>query len=224
MTFLELREEVFDNLIDTPTVIQDLAGTYVNRSMRRLQRMHNFKVMEATYSVSTTDATASLGAVPSDWKEPRNRPLLVREDARDKELDWAVNYLDVNRAFAGDVDQEPRVLTFTTDSDTGTMVFTSYPTPDDEYDLLIPYWRFLPELSADDDTNWFTVNADEHLVQRATYYGFMANEDERRAEFWKQMALESQSEVVLLDKNAALALSDTLVPYKGVMAPRFRRT
>jgi hypothetical protein len=213
MTYLELREEVQGNLIDTPQVIQDLTGTYIKRAVRRLERLHNFKVMEEEHEVSTTADTSVVGAVPSDWKEPR-----------DVELDWAVSRLDVNRAFALDVAQEPKVLTFTTDADTGSMAFAAYPVPDDEYDLIIPYWRYLPELSDDADTDWFTVNADEYLTQRATYYGFVANEDENRANYWKNMALESQSEVILLDKKNALAMSDTLVPYKGAMAPRFRRT
>lgn len=222
-TYLELQTEVLANLIDTPTAVQTYVPTYVRRAVKALQVRHNFKVMSSATQLVTTLSTRTLSSIPSNWKEARGRPYLVPFlDAPNRKLVWASNGVNVIPRFGPQTEGRPQVLIDANAGDDGSGIIAVYPLPDGnsdysdgEYRIQVPYWRFLPELSANGDTNWFTVNADEWITFTATADGFRANEDETRMTFYKQLAAEKWQEVVNRDKRAWVAGQETLAIHTG---------
>jgi hypothetical protein len=74
-------------------------------------------------------------------------------------------------------------------------------------------------LSAGGDTNWFTVNAEEWIIARATEQGFSLDWDEDRAKYWRGEAAKEWKDLLLRDKYEWLAGFETLVPHSGARAP-----
>lgn len=224
MTYAELQAEVQVLLIDTPTAITSLSGKFVNRAIRKLQQKHNFKIMEASLSGPTVVSTRNLIAIPSDWKEARNKPYW-QELGTTYEMDYTDIKMEAEARWGSDADfdfGEPRMLF--ENAETG--VFEVYPFPDGaatssdgEYTINIPYWKYLPALAADGSTNWFTNNAEDYIIYRATGFGFYANEDEDRGDKWFRLAAAEYGDVVRADKQRRLANTDTLVPHFGARSP-----
>lgn len=227
-TFQELQTEVQTLLIDTPPATLALTPTWVNRAMRKLERKHNFKTMEFTVSLTTTAFTRVLGPLPTNWKQTRDNPYYSEPQTGLSNPEWEMIWTDRANAGAnwGSSDTEdfgsPRALV--DHVETGNI--TIWPIPDGraitstgEYLVTIPYFGYVPDLSAPTDTNWFTLNAEEWIVYQATANGFYANEDEDRAQLWETRATKEMLEVVTLDKKRRLAEVKDLVPHLGARRP-----
>lgn len=229
-TFASIQARVETRVIDLPTAVQAEVPTLVNEAMRLIQQEHNFKAMEDELETITTVATRVLTAIPARFKEFRGEPWYETDDgfivrmvlASSREAIW-VEVDDEAEGF-------PRFLLDGLSDDAGTRNVEVYPLPDGnsdygdgEYRITIPYWRYVPELSADADTNWFTVNAEEWLVEKATAEAFLIDWDEERAAMWLQKAEASKKRVVKLDKVSRVAHVRTLVPlWRGARAPMLR--
>lgn len=232
-TFLELRTQVIGLLIDAPTVVQASVPQLVNNAMRELQKKHNFKVMEKRFQVNTTAATRALGAMPADLKEFRleANPYYVRQLAGARPLVWATEPSEPAMVWAPADTGAPQVLVpLEPTDDVGTYAIEVWPLPDDasdwsdgEYRIHIPYFRYLPALTADGSTNWFTVNADEFIVRKATALGFAADWDETRSTYWHALAEEKSQEAIRADKRYRVSNVNTLVPHwEGANASTLR--
>jgi hypothetical protein len=108
------------------------------------------------------------------------------------------------------------------DHDTGIANLEIYPLPDvnsdfsdGEYRIVIPYHAYIPVPGSDSGTNWFTVNAEQYLINEATGYGFGSLEDEMREDRWLAKAEAERMRVIQADKYRMLSTMDTLVPHKG---------
>ena len=197
-TFAEIKTRVETRVIDLPAAITAEVGTLVNAAMKTLEQKHNFKVMQTeTAQLVTTAASHTLAAVPTNWKEARLKPYIVENDGTTIKLTMATDRSAILSAFAlSDTtdDGEPQaILEAEPTDDTGAASFEVYPFPDGlsdfsngEYRIVIPYWRFVTALSADADTNWFTVHAEEYLVAMGASKGFLLDWDEPRAQLWQQ--------------------------------------
>lgn len=226
MTFATIKTEVLGNIIDTPTFVSGNVGAYVNRAMKKLMQKHNFKVMEAEEAYTTTAGTRILGMRPSDWKQPRGRPYYIDAFGSPRQFHW--------------VSEKSQAIFSTGDSttfDTGSPRYlyeddlpqelNVFPYPDGlsdysdgEYRITVPYWKYLGELISDGDTNWFTDNAEQWLIFRATADAFYADHDEARAQLWESRAALEYRDVLVLDKTRRLAEVDTLVPHIGARMPQ----
>lgn len=217
-TFAELKTKVERRVIDIPATISLEVADLVNQAMRELQTKHDYKVMEALLEATTDldgDPTNLLVAKPSNWKEHDGAPYLQHQYSRSKNLTvtgsrkWAERRYGVDPELA--LGEPCCILEDVPSSIMNATAFYCYPFPDGcsdwsdgEYRIVIPYFKYLPALSADADENWFTTNADEYIVNRATGEAFMLNEDENRATIWLQRAETAKK--MLEDADAAQRL------------------
>lgn len=231
-TFLELQERVEANVIDLPTPVQNAVPRLINKAMKKLQRKHNFQVMKTVSNTNlTTIATRALMVVPSDWKEWRGKPWMVDEETgRMTQLAIAPDNEQMRVLFDSTDDGPPQYLQIAQEDDTGVGNVNVWPLPDGnsdyadgEYRIFLPYWRFLPDLSADGDSNWFTVNADDYLEYSATSEGFRMDWDKAQADSWRTDAMIEYADVVRTDKMKALSGVDALVPHPDYYQARVIR-
>ncbi len=222
-TFQNIQDRVTRRVIDLPASVLTEIPTLINEAMRDLQTEHNFKVMEALSATFTTTVnTNTLGSVPSDFKEYRGKPYLTTDKGE-------VHKLGI---MSGMRQEALRVVGVSTDTDTdrpafilegepsdvaGARVWEVHPLADGlsdysdgEYRIRVPYWKFLPALSAGTDTNWFTVNAERWLTFHATSMAFGINWDEARASYWEAQAAKEFGKVLKRDKLYRLSSVDTL--------------
>lgn len=227
-TFGELQTEVQNNVIDLPDTVAASVPSLIQRAIRKLESKHNFFVMKAYVEYTTASLTRVLGARPDDWKELRETPYYIGADGHVTEIQ-IVSRRDALR----DLDDElelggpPKYLVESEESEGGTGNFEVWPVSDSnsdwddgEYRIVVPYWKRTTALSANDESNWFTVNAEEYLIARATAYGFIKDWDEARADFWMERAKEEYNDILLLDKYRWLAAGDVLVPHLDQYEPR----
>lgn len=223
-TFASLQTEVQTLLIDVPTAVANLTGTWVNRALRKLERKHNFKDMEMTATFTTVTQTFNLGTRPSNWKQANGNPYYSEPpNGREFEMVWT-DRANAGSRWGSDTTIDfgaPRALV-----ETSAGAFQVWPAPDGlanttsgQYLVTVPYWGYLDDLAASNDTNWFTVNAEEWIVFQAVANGFYANEDEKRAQLWEVRAIKEFKEVLDLDKRRRLAETQDLVPHVGARRP-----
>lgn len=235
-SYSDIQTRIQRRVIDLPSAVTAEVPTLINEAMKRIQRRHNFKVMEAETAVLTTTIatrTLSTAAVPSDFKEYRGSPYLTTNTGRFIELLTAANKNAVQREFSvSDPDDigQPRVLLDGLPSDDdNTRNWAIYPYPDGqsdwsdgEYRVTIPYWKYVPALAADADSNWFTVEAEEYLIQEATSRAFGLDWDEERMAVYAQQAAVEEKDVKNTDKKMRLAGVNTFVPRQDVHGTRLR--
>jgi hypothetical protein len=219
MTFGELQDAVKVNIIDLPTPVLNAVPTLVKRAHHKLMEKHNFFVMKAEKQVFTADDTRVLTAVPTDWKRPRSRPYIVPENGTAKFIHWGTQ----------------EVLGRYAPSDTGTPTFllddgtdiSVYPLPDQladttstNYDIRIPYFKWLTALSATGDSDWLTIHAEAYIEYAATAQGFAMDWDEDHAKYWLGLAQQELTDVINADKERWLGALDTFAPNMGAYGPR----
>lgn len=230
MTFGELQQEVFRNVIDLPTAVQQGVPAFINRAAKRVQKRHNFdNFMKAEAPYVTTASTRILGPLPSRFKEFRERPYWIEDlgRARPMEVTKSAGQAAIAFGTAPDLDFGfPKVIRPTEDG--ADLEVYPFPDglslePDGEYRVFVPYWRYLPTLEEDEDENWLTLNGSEYLINEATAMAFLVNWDEQRAGVWAGRARQEQAELIRVDKNNAAAYTDTLVPHMGAYNPRIAR-
>lgn len=239
-TYLEIQNRVNLWCVDLPTEVLNEIPTFVNQAMRELEDDHNFDVMRKRLSANTTAATHTLVSKPSDWKEPRkDRPWFEQQTGQLSFMGWlpteeeALKLYNLSLTDTG----QPRWLRMAdaTDDD-ATQNIEVYPlsnsvsdwtsAPVGEYRIRIPYWAYLPELSADGDRNWFTDNAREFLEFWAAGLAFWADQDEERAVTYWNLAGQrgtnsgQRTRVKNLDKRQKLGQMRTLNVRTDVFAPK----
>lgn len=225
MNFTELQTEVKTLLIDTPTAVQNLTPTWINRAIKKLQQKHDFKDMETEIVFVTIKNVRLLGNRPSNWKKPRGKPYLIWSlggsvsdivwvsDKANAEAQWGTN-------SALDFGQPQGIV------EDVSGVFNAYPYPDGlsdysdgEYRVTVPYWGYTSTLVNSGDSNWFTSNAEQYIIYQAVADGFFANEDEQRAQIWTARAEREYKDVLLIDKQRRRAETDTFVMHLGARRP-----
>lgn len=223
-TFSDLQTEVQTLLIDTPAAIVSLVPKFVNRAIKKLEVKHNFKIMESSLQLTTTQFTRTLGARPGDWKQARGKPYYSENLGSTRDM-FYTNVANGEAQYGTNASLsfgDPRLVA----EDEASGTFLVYPYPDGlsdydsgEYNVVIPYWAYLPDLILTADTNWFTTNAEQWIVYKAVSEGFYANEDESRAQLWEARSMKEYGDVVLTDKVRRLSELDTLVPHLGALRP-----
>lgn len=229
-TFADMQARVGSNAIDIPAALAANIGTYVNRALKTLQNLYNFRVMEAQGGPYTTaTGVRTLAAVPGDFKAPRGRPYWVSNLGRVAYMEWGADRSSAVGAF-GDGRGSPLLLTESEPDTMGARSILVWPYPDGvsdhpdgQYRVYVPYWRYLPALSAGTDTNWFlaTPQTAEFVEALATSYAFFADWDEDRAAVWQKLAGAKLAEAKKADKDGRMV--DTLVPHwRGANSTRVR--
>jgi hypothetical protein len=219
-TYSSIKDRVSHRIIDLPTAVQSEVGLLVNKALKKLQVRHNFQVMQATTSaIVTAPDTRILTGVVADFKEYRGKPYRISFSGGVTEL-LVVDQNQARQNYQEDQIGQPRFISEDDPTITGARNWLVWPLSDSasayddgEYRIYIPYWRWLPDLSADADTNWLTVYGEEYLVNQATSEGFAMDWDNEGMALWAQRAQNELADVVKQDKKLVLSKIDTLVPH-----------
>lgn len=221
-TFSELQDRVATAIIDTPTAVQTQIPNLVREALREAENRHNFKVMEKETVTLTTVASTRLIATITDFKEVRGKPYLIPSVGRPLPLIYAPHRLAILRHFSETETGVPVALLQQEPADdvADTAKFEVWPLSDSgsdysggEYRLRIPYYRHLPALSADSDTNWFTSNMVNWLVNKAAAEGFALDHDDGNYAIWIKRAENEWFLFTQTDKKQQVAALDTFVPH-----------
>lgn len=230
-TFLQIRQQVETNLIDLPTAVQSAIPRLVNSAMTFIQDQHNFKVMETLdQSFVTTGNNHGIGNMPSNFKEWRGLPYYLTFAADRKQIQIAPSREAALSVYNDDDIGAPTLLVDGEPNDQGVRELRVYPRPDQAsdysdgaYRIHLPYYRYVTALSLDGDTNWFTVNAEDWLVFRATAEGFAIDWDVENQAVWEAKAQSRLQAVLNKDKRYRLSGLTTLVPhYQGANTPQLQ--
>lgn len=236
-TYIQLRNAVLRNVIDQPARVTGAVADLVNRAIRDLTDGHNFKCMEADQTYTTAAGLRTLGELPANFKEFRiNEKPFVREfDGSSYELDLLPSREDALRTYSYDDADDtgaPKALTWATKandndaplelslwplSDTGSEWTDA---PAGEYRIIVPYWRYMDDLTTDGETNWFTNNCPQYIEMYATALGFLVNWDEQRAGQWFTLADGFRKLVKKRDATLKTSPSRYLRVRTDVLAPR----
>lgn len=226
-TFKQLQDRVKARIIDLPAATVAEVPLFVNKAIRDAQERHNFRIMEASQEFVTTPNDHALGTI-LDLKEIREKPWLRIGDGGTLEIEWGASHSDIVRMYATtdttDAGRPETIFQASIDDD-GVASFEVYPYPDTNslhldgnYRVNIPYWRYLPNLVVETDTNWFTNFGDEFVFLQATARAFESNFDEARADRYFARATIEFQKLVKIDKRSRLPRSLVLVPRRDVHA------
>lgn len=191
-TFKQLKDRVGFWTVSLPTVVTNEVPAFINEALDMIQRKRNWDVMRKRLNATTTTGTRTLVARPSDWKQPRHdRPWREAASGAVTFMGWLPSEEEALKLYnLGPNDTgAPRWLRLAdpTDEDE-TETIEVWPLPDASsdwsgglYRVRVPYWRFLPDLAADSDDNWFTIHGSEAIEHLAAAKAFLADEDDQRA-------------------------------------------
>ncbi len=225
-TFLDIKTAVEGNVIDLPTFVQDSVDALINRAYRKAQSLHNFWVMRAEYSPTTTADTRLLpGTFPTNWKEWRGKPYYTEDTGAKRRMELLPS-LDAARAKWDEDDVgDPQGLAEILMTEAGLSGLNVYPLPDGnsdyddgEYRITVPYYKYLPVLSGDADTNWLVTEGEEWIEAEATRQAFIKDWDEERATFWQKEAGRAWKDLQLRDKYKVLSMTETMAVHSGPYA------
>lgn len=232
--YIQLQNLVSKMVIDLPTAVQEEIPSLVNEAMRDLQNEHNYKVMEALVSAQQTVAdTRTLLAKPANWKEWRDDPYFLDDtDGAKTAMTWFTSREAALEVFTNEEEGPPQALLISEPTtEAGAANIEVWPLSDsasdfdnNEYRIYIPYWKYLAALSADEDTNWLTVNAERAIVEYAVAKAFALDWDAEHEALHTQKAEVFRLKAQKFDKISRIMGVTTLVPhYRGVFSPRIRR-
>lgn len=207
-TFIQIQARVQKWLRDLPADTVAEIPALINEAQRELQRPHNFRIMEASVQFTTVTAANTLGTI-ADFKSPRQRPYWTDNDGTKHPMQWQAS-LDQLIQHYNDADTgQPRFVFWTSLDNSDVTTVEVHPKSDSlsqwadlEYRVTVPYWKWLPALVADSDTNWFTINADKYLRLHATGWATLLNIDEGRGGVYLKAADNELQRLISNDKMA----------------------
>ena len=227
VSFLNLQDRAKVYILDLPTAVVSELPTLINDAIRDIQEAHNFRIMEAETQFVTTEGSHTLGQI-TDEKEVRDVPWLQYGDGGNTEIEWAQTKSVIIREFAiNDANDKGRPAVIFEADAAGN--FEVYPFPDGnslwsngDYRVHLPYWKYLPDLVANGNSNWFTDNATLYVLYSAVSRAHALNFDTERAGVWALSAAKEQGEAVKVDKRSRLTRKLTITPRRDVHASKYQ--
>jgi hypothetical protein len=191
----------------------------VNQAIRELEDKFTFKDMEAQASFVTTlgSVTLSPSTLPTNFKSYRGKPFYTEFLGGSREISIAPNRQSVMRRWnVGDIGAPRHLLVDSGVVEMWPQSDGSSDYPDGQYRITLPYWQYFPDLAASTDTNWFTLNTQQYIINWAVWHAFLIDWDEKRAQTWEAQAEKEARRVILTGKKRYLTETHTLVPLQGV--------
>ncbi len=232
--FGTLKTRVLGNVIDQPAFVLSAVPDLINQAISDIQDDHSFKVQATVADFETTALTRQLGTMPADFQEfiPNERPYLIALDGSATfmvmlpSVDQALrnySYADTNETGA------PEALTWALDDAAGNEATLSvWPYSDSlsdwvddpagEYRVRVPYYKTLPDLVDDADTNWFTNMGPAYIEHYATGLAFLKDWDEQRASTWFTSAGAYREKLMKHDNSLRTSATRVLIPRSDVNA------
>lgn len=180
------------------------------------------------------NATIANQTTPSNLKEWRGRPVFIRY------ADGTPRFLNINEErtneYGAYTEWDPSFPANIIDSvpsdvnNTRTLLVYPLPDglsdwPDGEYRILVPYYGYLPSLSAGTDSNWLTTNThgERFIVAHATAEGFALDWDTQNEQKWKAKAELELSWCIKEDKKYRLGeVNELAMHWRGQYQSRVR--
>lgn len=207
-----LETRVQKIVVDNDTDVVARVVPELKKAQRDLEEIaYNFLIQEEEVAGSPDVAAAAslVEAVPTDWLEPRgvsNR--LVGGTGEDQNdlvtmptltwLEWDEELFREQTAAAANLTAQgpPKWITII-----GTDIHV-FPYADVAYTLRIPYWKRLLKLDNVGDSNWWTDNAEDYLVFRASARTLLFNRDHEESLRYEAFAQAERKSLVRTDKRA----------------------
>lgn len=237
-TLAQLRTRIAEHVYDAPAHVNNAKiDEWINRAIKKLQERRNYRVQRATSEFNTVVGNRILAAVPGDWKEPRTdtSPYYRRQLGDTTQMQWGGSEQDVRREFTfneADDKGAPQWLWvgLPLAGDLGAANIEVYPFPDGlsdwtsapvgEYRVLVPYWKYLPVLSSDGASNWFSVNAEDFIEFYGQWRAFRATWDQTRTNECLQLMRNEERDVWRKNVMEELQGMTTLEPRTDVRGRR----
>lgn len=164
MTFGEIKAEVQKNIIRRQQEITELIPVWINRVQFEICRAYNFSFLKTINFIETTAGTSEY-SLPDDFKDDIS--IWVESENAYLPLEL-ITFDDALKLYPPNAPQGRPERFVMMD---GKIYL--YPTPDKTYSLMEYYYRYLPELVNDEDTNYITENFPDVLVKGAVYEGMV---------------------------------------------------
>jgi hypothetical protein len=222
-TLSEIRTDVQANWPDnyhSSDLDNDKTDEFINKTLRKIQRIYNFTWMKQEVTRSTVDATRKYSvptAGDSNWSEVESGTVRKHKDEITTELINAENTrVELRKRTKKQIEDDPD---FSDLDDAGTpsdycidqLYLWLYHKPDHAYNndsawtINMQQYGYLPDLSGDSDTNTVTNDYPEVLEYGATAQGFRFGHDIEMAEYWEAKMNEVLAEMINADIGKELS-------------------
>lgn len=250
-TYSSIQSRVSRRVIDLPSAVVAEVPQLVNVALSKLQKKHNFRVMEAELAAFTAVGSHSIvqsvsgppiilpSAPAINFKEWRNEPWSIRyTDGSPRFMSWAPSReaiwgsFNQGGAIASDSSFPQLLLEEPASDQYNNRLISVYPIPDGlsdypdgEYRITIPYYQYLPTLVSAGDHNWLTddESGEEYIVAWAAGKAFELNWDFQKFQVFLAEAETHYKDVVNADKRFRLSSVREWVPHwRGVHSSKTR--
>ena len=179
-----------------PTFI-DLAHAKLNRRLRVREMIQR----------STAGITTQFSNLPPDFLELRNIQLNVTIP---KSLEYVtIEQMDQERGL-GNTAREPVYYTLM-----GSTIEV-FPTPDQSYTLELAYYKDIPTMSADSDTNWLLTKAPGAYLYGALLESAPYLAEDQRGLVWHELYNKCIEELTLEDEKSRFSGSTPIARHRSL--------
>lgn len=216
-TLSEIRAAVLRNIdrASAPSSEYDDIDKFINQVIREvICRDHNWASMEAAWSRNTVaDYDLYSWPDPDEFKDAEL--ILLRSDSTSRYVpldELTENQIRWN--YAATQTGKPTRWSRRANG------FRIRPTPDvSTYGMLVVGWKYPAEMTADSNTNEFTLKHSRLVELWATARAFEHYGESERGEFWRQRAERSLDEAIAADRRRLLPAHGYITPSVNARRP-----
>lgn len=167
----------------------DQVDTFMGMAQRRVFRTTDLRCLEASKSATGAVETITL---PDDYL--RTKTLYVGQGSGLKEITGG-SYHNVIGTQGGSTGTPRKYVR------QGNVLVLG-PVPDQSYTYYLMYYKSLPLLSTENETNWFTINAPELLLFGTLVEASLFLKDDNRGQVWQARFDQTKGELELSDSRS----------------------
>lgn len=186
--------------------VNDLVVDWINKTQQHICNRNNLWFMHAVQSFTWNQGQATGQNLPSDYKSDDSAWIL--DSSTNQYIELLNMDLEDYRRKYDDVTQSQPESYLIRDTD-----YIIRPVPDKTYDIIIVYWKYLPDLASGGSTNLLLSNYEDILEAGATYRGFRYLQEFDDAATWK-------SDFDMLHKDLIAENAERELAGELVFAPR----
>jgi len=164
MNFKEIKNEVEKILVYRQQELLDLIPTWINRVQKEVCRLSNFSFLK-TQENTTFYENINTYDLPALFKD--DLKIWLELPTAYKPLQQ-ITLTEALELFPPATPKAEPMYFRLADGN-----YVIYPTPEKDYNAIMEYYVYLPDLINDEDTNYITNNFPDVLINGAVYYGFM---------------------------------------------------
>ena len=202
--FVTIQNRVKSYVLDLPTETDSLIKEWIIKAQKTAMELTDFRIMRRFPSFPTSsglafddrrlvddvfsEAAPSAGIGFKFKKFAKDRPYYRDENGEAVFLNWIPTSEHIAKYSSGAtlVTGPPEDIAFNYDQQTAELIVgpipdVNGPSAGNNYDIFVPSIAYLDDLDQDNDTNWFTENAEWYLTWFATAEAMFFNRDAEQA-------------------------------------------